>query len=317
MDICNRLAASSERLATPCRIRSLVDCASAVGDVRRFDLSAIESAASSQALGRPWHILVDGDNSRSHTKGIERHIWSGPLPNGAFYRIGDDVYMSSPEFSIVMQSARLSPIDLVLLCCESCGRYVRDSSHPKGFYKRPAITSLAKIGSFVEKLEGVKGAKKLRRAFRYAFDNSYSPMETAVALLASMPVRMGGYGLPKPKLNFRIDFTPEVARMVGKPYVRYDLYFKDCGVVVEYNSDDSHTGSDRISSDSKRNNAIGYLGERVMTVTWDEVRLAGACDGTMKQLAALLGRKLVVPSASALIKRRLLRAAVLPPVMER
>ena len=105
--------------------------------------------------------------------------------------------------------------------------------------------------------------------------------------------------------------------MAGRPYVKYDAYFRGYGIVVEYNSHDSHTGADRISSDSKRNNAIGYLGEHVMTITWDEVKRITECDNIMKQLAALLDCKLAKPSESALAKRRLLRAAVLPPVMER
>lgn len=317
LNICNHLAASPTRLATPCRIRSLAECVSAVRDVRKFNLSEIESATGPEALCRPWHIMVSGNNDRSRTKGLERHMWSGPIPDGAFYRIGEGVYISSPEFSIVLLSAQLSLIDIVLLCCESCGRYVRDPSHPKGFYKRPAITNRAKIKSFIEKLKGAKGVKKLRRALKYAFDNSYSPMETAISLLASMPVRMGGYGLPKPELNVRVNFTSEIAHMAGKPYVKYDLYFRGKRVVVEYNSDDEHTGAERISSDSRRNNAIGYLGEHVMTITWDEVKRASSCDDAMKQLSALLDRKLAEPSDSALAKRRHLRATLLPPVAER
>ena len=271
----------------------------------------------SESLGPCWHILVAGAESRNRTKGFKRHVWNGPLPDGSFYRIGEDLYITSPEFSLVLIAQRLSLIDLTLLCCESCGRYVRDPAHPKGFYKRPAITNIMRIEAFIEKLGPARGTAKLRNALRYALENAWSPMESAVALLMSMPVRLGGYGFPKPLLNYRKHFSLEEARMANREHVDLDVYFKDFNVAVEYNSDEDHTGAARIASDAIRNNTIEYIGIRVMILTWGQVRYLGSFDDAMKQLANKLGRTVHAPSKAVMAKRRQLRKCALPPVLAR
>ena len=235
----------------------------------------------------------------------------------SFYQIADDVFVTSPELSIVMLAPSLSFNNLVALCCESCGRYVKDPTHPKGIRKRPPLTNIARLSCYVEKLgPHTKGIAKLRQALKYVVDGCRSPMETAIALLISLPVKYGGYGFPKPLVNWRIDLTSEQQRMAQRHYIEADLYFKDANATVEYDSDEEHSQPKSIASDAIRNNTLRHLGIPVLNITWGQVRSTSAFDDAMKQLGTLLGKSVLKPSDASLAKRHKLRSDLLPPVTE-
>ncbi len=242
LDLCSRLAAEQARIAQPCRMRSLAGCASAARDIDRMNLSPVTDLIGKDFLKPSKHILVSGDSHRFRSREYVRHTWGGAFPNMSFYQIADDVFVTSPELSIVMLAPCLSFNNLVALCCESCGRYVKDPTHPKGIRKRPPLTNIARLSCYVEKLgPHTKGIAKLRQALKYAVDGCRSPMETAIALLISLPVKYGGYGFPKPLVNWRIDLTSEQQRMAQRHYIEADLYFKDANATVEYDSDEEHS----------------------------------------------------------------------------
>ena len=263
------------------------------------------------------HILVAKESQRYRSKGVRRHVWSGRLPDKSVFRLKDDVFVTSPEFSLLLMSTLVPFNELVLLCCEVCGGYMRDRNHPKGFYKRPPLSSLKKIGDYLDKMGSARGALKLRRALRYAFDNAWSPMEGAVAMLISMPPRLGGYGFPKPLLNYQVDYEQEIQVMAGREDIKFDLLFKSSGVVIEYDSDEEHTGAERIRSDALRRNTALYLGYSVITLTWGQVRGIRSFHDVMKQLGRKLGKSVREPSDSTLSARFRLRKEALPPVRDR
>lgn len=70
-----------------------------------------------------------------------------------------------------------------------------------------------------------------------------------------MPQRFGGVAFPSPDLNS--PFKPgEYQRAVtSKSSYRCDLYWSEHNLAVEYDSDDYHTGSDRIADDAERRNS--------------------------------------------------------------
>ena len=311
LDMCGKLAAAGRKIAMPTRVKSLAECVSTKRMVRTFNLAElpIETASTDGGL----HVLIDSNASRFSSKDIVRHVWSGVLPAGSLYKVAQEVYVTSPEFSLLLISQKCEFNNLVMRCCEACGAYGIESSG-KGFYARPALTSIAKITAFLDRAGSIRGSAKLRRALKYAFDNAYSPMETAIAMLMSYPARMGGYGFPKPILNYRMELDSEASRMAGKKFVFFDFYFPDRRVAVEYDSDQEHTGADRIASDSRRNNTLRDIGFVVINLTWAQVRNSQALDAAMLQVAHALDKPLREPSASARAKRAQLRADVLPRI---
>lgn len=310
LGLCSRLAEAGRRVAKACRIRSLRDCASAQRDVALFELSELPLEQ-----GARLDILVADNNSRFATSSVRRHTWGAALPDGAFYQVGEGVYVTSPEFSLLLLSKELPFNNLVALCSEVCGCYARDGS-ARGFYDRPALTTVARVGAFLAKVESASGSAKLKRALLYAVENARSPMEATVGIMMCVPTRMGGFGLPKPELNHRARLSPGIAEMAGRNHVVFDFFFADHGVAVEYDSSQEHTGADRIASDARRNNALRHDGIAVINVTWAQVREPKALEAAMTQVAGALGRKLREPSPAGRARRVQLRADLLPRVLD-
>lgn len=83
----------------------------------------------------------------------------------------------------------------------------------------------------------------------------------------TLPLAEGGLGLPKAQLNHSLPLGTYARRATGRHYFVCDLFWPDCNVAVEYDSDAVHTGAQRIAADSARRNALSYLDISVITVT--------------------------------------------------
>jgi hypothetical protein len=170
-------------------------------------------------------------------------------------------------------ATKLNLINLIQLGFELCGTYSlpahsepyvakTQESLDKGFVSCEALTNVKKLAGLISKLSGIHGHKRAMRALQFVADNSASPMETKLTMFLTLPYRLGGYGLPMPLLNPRIE---------GSSY-RCDLFWPKVKLAVEYDSDQFHTGADRIARDSMRRNDLALLGITVVTVTRQQVR---------------------------------------------
>ena len=77
----------------------------------------------------------------------------------------------------------------------------------------------------------------MKRALRYACDNSLSPMETDIAETMVFDPRMGGFGLEKPQLNPRFEVTRKNRRALPQSAYLPDLFWPRANISVEYDSD--------------------------------------------------------------------------------
>ena len=108
-------------------------------------------------------------------------------------------------------------------------------------------------------------------------------METALALMLSLPRNVGGYGLPKPRMNWVIDVEGGRFRVV-------DAYWPDAGVGLEYDSDAHHAEKDKIRADSLRRNEVQAGDVRLFTATALHLSSIEAFDDLAAQLSRALGR---------------------------
>ena len=183
-------------------------------------------------------------------------------------------------------ACELSLIDLMMVGYEFCGGYRLDKENDpeQGFRKEPALTSVAKLNSFVARATGLKGCKNARKALRYIADGADSPMETALTLLLCLPYRHGGYGFALPRLNYHI----EVDLPAGKQTYRGDLYWPKERVDIEYDSDTYHATTERINRDATRRTHLSLAGVSVITVTRTQIMNVAR----MRVVAELLSKKL-------------------------
>lgn len=61
-------------------------------------------------------------------------------------------------------------------------------------------------------------------------------METLLALLLYLPNNLGGYGLKKPKLNYRVDAPASLRELADRSYCLCDLCWPEANLAVEYDS---------------------------------------------------------------------------------
>ena len=215
---------------------------------------------------RPLHILVERPEQRIRSARVVSHVWSGPLPEGAFYQLTPSVLLASPSFVLQQMSARRSLAECAVIASEICGTYARDASVPDGFFGRPQLGTLDALREHFASEHGY-GAKRAREALRFVVDGSRSPMETVVVLLFTLPQSVGGCGLPAPRLNVRINIPADLQEAIDKPYVVVDLCWYDQRVILEYDSYRWHTTPRAVDSDSTRNEGLRDLGWMVRSVT--------------------------------------------------
>lgn len=253
-------------------------------------------APGKQALDIPWlielgievnplHITVGSMGQRVRRDNLVVHLASGPAISGSYEQVSLDVWAASPELCFCQMAGGQSPIKAVKLGYELCAGYRKEPDDMRGFEGREPLTSPKALSMFANRYEG-KGAKKARVALQYVHGTAASPMEVAAAMLLTLPRRYGGYGMPACKMNHPIR-VPFAGRGGSTTYYA-DMAWPEHRVVVEYDSDFFHQGSERIHADAARRNALLGAGWQVLTLTKRQLYLLAECETFAAQLTRAL-----------------------------
>lgn len=280
---------------------------------RRATRAEIDDVLCRGVFDAPLHIMVSTSQARCRCENARSHICPSTYPGGSFVVVEEGVAVASPALSFLQMAESFSVEELAVVGMELCGRYAVDrdgviaSRHP--------LASASRLRRFVDRAEGRRGVKKARRASRFVMDDSASPMETSLALLLSMPCLLGGYGLPQPVMNARIDAAEPCGRMAvlhGDPrFFRGDLCWPQAKLCVEYDSDAYHTGSERIAHDSWRRTELHLAGFTVVTITKKQLYDAFLLDRVVHLLARHLGVRVRRQDALFADRQRRLREILL------
>lgn len=136
----------------------------------------------------------DGDCLRSHYSG-------SAYPAGSFVKVPVEgfgaVCCSSPELTFLQIAVKHTLLETVYMGYALCLSYRIDADAENGIALREGddepLTSVARIGQYLAKVDGTYGSAKARRALAYVRDGSISPTESAMAMALSMPRRFGGF----------------------------------------------------------------------------------------------------------------------------
>ena len=268
--------------------RTLVSTKRAFAMTSRLALTA-EVRGELAGLGIPdplqhaLHVLFQRPELRSRIAGVKSHVCSTPLPAGSLLRLSPHVLIASPELTF-MQLAEFEPFPrLVMAGCELCGTYALKerplSDDATGLEKqaktelveREQLTRTADLREFADLLPERPGSAAARRAVSSAFDGAASPMEAKLALLLSLPQRLGGTGLPRPTLNHEIRLGKEARSAYHRTTCRCDLHWPGTRLDVEYDGADSHDGFESRARDVARTTALTIEGFNVFPVTYAQV----------------------------------------------
>lgn len=273
-----------------------------------------QDVAELRALGiapqlKRLHVLVPGKSARNHLRGVECHVCTSNLPAGSFLRLSENLFVASPELCFLQAAPALPFPALVKLGYDLCSRYARSFDGSTSYDRPLPLTTAHVIEGFLDAV-GLRGTAPARKALRYVAECSRSPMETALACALCLPPRHGGYGLPLPCMNYRVD-TDRADRGGGAGYRLCDLFWPKARLAVEYDSDLEHTGPQRIAADAARRNALETEGVTVITATRQQVMRPLHLDRLAHQIARRLNVRIRderLPSLSA--RARLMESLV-------
>lgn len=220
--------------------------------------------AALDGLSRPIQLVTWSREDRRRTKITACATMF--LPGGKYpcYLVERGLFCAAPELVFLQMARKLDYESLVFLGCELCGRYGLAGDE---VFLRDPICDTNQIAAFLDDCAGVHGRKKALHALGSVLPDAASPMEAGLALCLTLPTSSGGFGLPAPELNHALPVGGHAARLWDWPTITPDLLWDDIKMAIEYDSDEEHTGSQKITRDSIRRNVLQDLGYRVISVT--------------------------------------------------
>lgn len=241
-------------------------------------------------VSTPCHMLVAEKRHANSTGQFVQHLNTRSLPEGSFLRIDRFLLCSSPECCFLQMASYLSITELVWLGSELCSDY---SILKDRYIERSRLTSARKLSTYIHRCQKAKGIKRARRALKCIVEGAASPSEAALALLATLPLSLGGYALPRPTLNGKVNLSKHAQIMAGKKCYKCDLLWAKEKLDLEYDSDSEHTGSERIAEDAIRRNLLkSEKSIDVIVVTNRQLRDPVKFHYLMKQTSKALGLRL-------------------------
>ena len=224
-------------------------------DVHLYDLTA------------PLHVMVPNASSRHKGNDIVSHVIPKGLPKDSFVQLTNSLYIITPECCFLMAAASLSVPELVVLANDLCAIYRLDPLSVTGQSSRKPITDLNKLIKYVISAGKVRGLDKARTALKYAADNSNSPMESRLAAIFSLPLMYGGFGLPKPELNYNVNLSPGASAYMERDCCCCDMVWLRQRIAGEYDSNLAHLTPEQHYYDKKRTTALSLSGYKTVSIT--------------------------------------------------
>ena len=320
----------NNRSAIECFDRGFVDTVSSlprvdrlrfIGGVHELDNYSV----SMPPISKPCSILVAAQEERNHSRDWRCQTWSKPLPPGSVYPLQHgEACVSAPWFCFLQMASKLNLVDGIRLGMELCGSHstlpfapgfvpnfsLSDEERHNGFVTKPAIITANELRAQVASAFPVGTRSKVATAVRFVMDNSRSPGESRLYILLCLPLSYGGYGLPKPLLNFRIDLTDELKEIAGWDRYYVDMYYHRKRLAIEYDGGYHWMGEQRMD-DNLRELILKKMNIEVIRIDKRQLQNRDAMDLQARELAKKLGVRVRASNQNAYAARTELRKQVL------
>lgn len=241
----------------------------------------------------PIHLMVPSHDLRISKKQYKYTVCKRKLPRTAFLQLSDSICVASPEFCLLQSLAAYPRFRFMELSMELCGMYALVKEAPYGFVSRDIqLTSLEAIRAFASQVKGSRAFSFIRTSLGYLQEGSRSPMETRTYLLMCLPKRWGGYKLPKPVLNKRVQLSKEEQRLANRRYFECDMCWPEKQIVVEYDGQENHSDRSDRNRDSVKHNILVSKGYTVYTLTSGQIGNVHTFEKIVREIAQSLGYRL-------------------------
>ena len=252
----------------------------------------------------PIHVMVPERSKRSHGSKFVCHLApKTPLPD-AVIKLSDKISIVSPEYCLLLAAREMDIAELAILATDLMGIFRFESNAQFSLTNRSPLTSLDKMSVFLNKAKSNSGVKKASIAINYAFERSNSPMESKLAVVASLPCMYGGYGIIRPDLNRYISLSSDGKKLLNRETCCCDMVWFDKKYVVEYDSNLVHSSSSQVRYDKKRSDAILMSGFSLLHVTSDFFRNQNTIDALFILIRKCLGMRSIKPKLDKYKEKR-------------
>ncbi|HJI99966.1 MAG TPA: hypothetical protein OIM11_02280 [Coriobacteriaceae bacterium] len=237
------------------------------------------------------HVVATDVREFLNRNGVLCRVAHVGLPRGSSVLSIEGLPVVSPECCFLRLAGMLSLRELVKAGDLLCSAFSFDETGCLTG-RREMVTSAEKLARYVKKAGPARGVKQARRALRFLVDGAASPPEIDACLLLCLPAMQGGYGCPLPELNGHVRLRPAVARTLGYEDCYGDLLWRDAKCIVEYTSEQHHTGYQKQAQDEMRRAALEAMGYRVFLLTKPQLYNQVAFEGIARPILRVIGRRM-------------------------
>ena len=275
-------------------------------------------------LSLPLHLVSKRKENQRHRASCVCRFRHDPFPKDSFYHFhldshiqneGYEIYVACPELCFLQAARKLDMTDLIKFGFDMCAKYKYNEFASYAQDERAIFTTPGLIENYINTAGGFYGCRPAKKAVRFVLGNSNSPMETKLAILMVLPIRLGGYGMPKPQMNKKIDLTAAAGKkssksknrfknknsdavaLLGYDYVHADIAWPK--VVCEYNSNAAHLTPHKYTDDNNRRTALRSAGYEYIGITAGNLRSLRSIDSCMMNIR----RALHLPDEAEKIKQ--------------
>ena len=252
----------------------------------------------------PIHVLVPERSERSHGSKFVCHLAPKNTPHGSIIKLSNEIYIVSPEFCLLLAARELDIAELAILATDLMGIYRFEPSAKFSMTNREPLTSLDKISVFLNTAKSISGIKKANIAIHYAFERSNSPVESKLAVVASLPCMYGGYGIIRPELNRYISLSSDGKKLLNRETSCCDMVWFEKRFVVEYDSNLVHNSPGQVRYDKKRSDAVLMSGFSLLHVPSDYFCNQNTIDELFILIRKCLGMRSIKPKLDKYKEKR-------------
>lgn len=306
---CERLLASAyPSTAEIAQLRASLCSSRITTFFRQSDLAACEIDPYGNYAGTV-EVVCPRMTKVRHRASLTAHYCTIPPVDGMFRHVapeldlGMDVYVASPALEYVIQAKSRSFPSTLLYGMELCGSYLADSERtaPCAFGLEPATTRIELIRNLKafehaydprrEEARKASGLGRCLESIPYLLDDSASPMESIIAILLTLPMARGGWGIKGLSLNPRIALGGDASRIAGQEFFKPDGYVAKALVGYEYDSREFHEGNGKDLHDRARLASAQFGGLRLFPLTWEVVEDEERCNAFCAEFARAAGKR--------------------------
>lgn len=296
------------------------------GEFSHQELSVIQRDNRIKAFAEfPISLLISDKNEFTHSKQLNKVLWSGKLPARAIWEDENIGKVTSPLFTLFMLSREMSTIKLAMLMYEFCGRYALVTLTDKGKevmndvesysrfsnwdgwervvdsdtwktmqWMRKPLIEIDELKLFAQKMKGYRGCRNFAAAADIVNGVTYSPFETKAAILLSAPRKVGGQGFCI-ETNKVIRYTSAASKIARRGHAEADIYIESPDgknkVVIECQGRAAHIGGERAELDADRALALESMGYHVVFLSYKQIENKQNFDELLALLASEYGIK--------------------------